>query len=345
MVLASLRSFCFCLSRRLARRSRVFVVGSLLSILLVSGVSREGYAQPGEVTGFSFLRIEPSARAAALGGSFSAMYGDDANGMFYNPALLNDQMHRALSVSFLNHVSDLRASFIAFGFHEDRIGSMGVGLRFLSWGTLTETDAQGNELGDFSANDLAVTLGISRPYADRVHFGVNVHTILSSVSSFNASALALDLGMMYYSVDGNFTFSASVNNLGVVLNSLGSTTDELPVDFRLSLTRRLKHLPLLLSVTGYNLHDYDSTPEGATTFGAIMDHITLGGEFQFSEGFNVRIGYNHRRHETLKTKSRLDFAGFGFGVGLKISSIRFDYAFNSWSELGGMNQFTVRTVL
>ena len=150
------------------------------------------------------------------------MFGDDANAMFYNPALLNEQMHRALSVSFVNHVSDLRASFIALGLHEDRIGSMGVGLRFLSWGKLTETDEQGNDLGSFSANDLALTLGLSRVYADRVRFGVNLHSILSSVASFRSSALALDLGVLYHSVEGDFTFSASVNNVGIVLNSLGS---------------------------------------------------------------------------------------------------------------------------
>ena len=318
----------------------------VLSVLLFIGFNtQKAVAQPGELTGFSFLRIEPSARAAALGGSFSAMFGDDANAMFYNPALLNDQMHRALSVSFVNHVSDLRASFIAFGLHEDRIGSMGVGVRFLNWGKLTETDEQGNDLGSFSANDLAITLGVSRVYADRVRFGVNLHSILSSVSSFRSSALALDLGILYHSIEGDFTFSASVNNLGVVLNSLGSVTDELPLDFRLSLTKRLQHLPLLLSVTGYNLHDYSTITEDATPLEQVMEHISLGGEFQFSEGFNLRIGYNHRRHEALKTKSRLDFAGFGFGVGLKISSIRFDYAFNSWSEAGGMSQFTVRTAL
>ena len=306
---------------------------------------RDALAQPGELTGFSFLRIEPSARAASLGGSFSAMYGDDANAMFYNPALLNDQMHRALSVSFVNHVSDLRASFIAFGLHEDRIGSMGIGVRFLSWGKLTETDEEGNDLGSFSSNDLAITLGLSRIYADRVRLGVNIHSILSSVASFNSSALALDLGMLYHSIEGDFTFSASVNNLGVVLSSLGSVNDELPLDFKLSVTKRLRHLPLLLSLTGYNLHDYTIITENATPLEQIMEHVSLGGEFQFSEGFNVRFGYNHRRHETLKTKSRLDFAGFGFGVGLKISSFRFDYAYNSWSEAGGMSQFTVRTVL
>lgn len=318
---------------------------ALFLLLLTSAYPQSVLAQPGELTGFSFLRIEPSARAAALGGSFSAMYGDDANAMFYNPALLNDQMHRALSVSFVNHVSDLRASFIAFGLHDDRIGSLGVGLRFLSWGKLTETDELGNELGSFSSNDLALTLGASRVYADRVRFGVNLHSILTSVSSFRSSALALDLGMLYHSVEGDFTFSASVNNLGIVLNSLGTVDDELPMDFRLSVTKKLQHLPLLLSLTGYNLHDYSTVTEDATPLEQIMEHISLGGEFQFSEGFNLRFGYNHRRHETLKTKSRLDFAGFGFGVGLKISSIRFDYAYNSWSEVGGMSQFTVRTVL
>lgn len=321
------------------------VCGFAFLLLLIGTTPRFSYAQPGELTGFSFLRIEPSARAASLGGSFSAMYGNDANAMFYNPALLNDQMHRALSVSFVNHVSDLRASFIAFGLHQDPIGSMGVGIRFLNWGSLTETDEQGNELGSFSSNDLAITLGASRVYADRVRLGVNLHSILTSVASFRSSALALDLGMLYHSVEGDFTFGASVNNLGVVLNSLGSEDDELPLDFRLSVTKKLQHLPLLLSLTGYNLHDYTEVTADATAFEQIMEHIALGGEFQFSESFNLRFGYNHRRHETLKTKSRLDFAGFGFGAGLKISSFRFDYAYSSWSELGGLSQFTVRTVL
>lgn len=326
--------------------SRPVTFWGFTCLLLVLGTAPHiSYAQPGELTAYSFLRIEPSARAASLGGSFSAMFGDDANAMFYNPALLNDQMHRALSVSFVNHVSDLRASFIAFGLHQDQIGSMGLGIRFLNWGSLTETDEQGNELGSFSSNDLAITLGASRTYADRVRFGVNLHSIMSSVASFRSSALALDLGMLYHSVEGDFTFSASVNNLGVVLNSFGSEKDELPLDFRLSVTKKLQHLPLLLSVTGYNLHDYSEVTPEATALEQIMEHIALGGEFQFSEGFNLRFGYNHRRHETLKTKSRLDFAGFGFGAGLKISSFRFDYAYSSWSEVGGLSQFTVRTVL
>ena len=323
-------------------RFRLLIILFCFSPVLVCS---NAFAQPGEITGFSFLRIEPTARAAALGGSFSAMYTDDASAMFYNPALLNAQMHRALSVSFLNHVSDIRAGFAAFGLHESRLGSMGLGIRYMNWGSIEETDNQGNELGDFSANDLAVTLGLARAYSEQLHVGVNLHSILSTVSSFRSSALALDVGILYYSLDQDFTFSASINNAGIVLSSLGATDDELPLDLRISITKKLQYLPLLLSVTGYNLHDFDSAIEDAAPFEQVMEHITLGGEFQFSEGFQVRFGYNHRRHETLKTKSRLDFAGFSFGAGIRISSVRFDYAYSSWSELGGLNQITLRTVL
>ncbi len=319
--------------------------GAGFFVLILMLFCGRAHAQPGEPGGFSFLRMEPSARAASLGGAFNAIFGDDVNTLFYNPALMNERMHRSLSVSFLNHLSDLRAGFLAYSYHVDAIGSLGFGLRYLGYGDLTRTDELGNEEGSFSANDVAFTVGISRLYTDQFYIGANLHSIISSVDSYKASALAADVGMVYHSLNEAFAFSASINNIGVTLKSLGVTEDELPLDFRVGVSGRLQHLPLMLTVTGYNLHDFDSAIEGASTMDQILEHVAVGGEFQFSESFNLRFGYNHRRHQTLKQKSRLDFAGFGFGVGLKISRIYFDYAYNSWSSLGGLNQFTLRTVI
>jgi hypothetical protein len=110
-------------------------------------------------------------------------------------------------------------------------------------------------------------------------------------------------------------------------------------------TKRLQYLPLLVSITGYNLHALGEGSASGKFLDEVLHHLTFGGEFQFSDAFNVRIGYNHQRHEALKMKSRLDFAGVGVGFGLKISRVRFDYAFNTWSSLGGLHQFTLRTVL
>lgn len=317
---------------------------SVFFLLIFAGIPNSS-AQEADLVGFSFLQMEPSARAASLGGAFSAVYGKDVNALFYNPALNNAQTHRSFSVSFMNHVNDLRAGFLAYSYHAERLGSLGFGVRYLSWGDLTQTDVQGNETGSFSANDVAFTVGLSRLYSEQLYIGANLHSIISHIDSYSASALAVDVGMVYHSVNEQFALSASVNNIGVVLSSLGANDDELPLDFRVGVSGKLRHLPLMITVTGYNLHNFDSVIEEANTFDQIMEHVVVGGEFQFSESFNVRFGYNHRRHETLKQKSRLDFAGFGFGVGIKVSRVYFDYAFNSWSSLGGISQFTLRTVI
>jgi len=317
-----------------------------LALLVLCVLVLPARAQPGGLTGFSFLRLEPSARAAALGGAFSALYGDDVNGLFYNPALLNERMHRSLSLSYLNHVADLNMGFLAYGHHRDGWGSFGAGLRFLSWGELQGADENGTLTDTFGAADVALTLGFARALDDRLRYGINAHAILSSVDAYRASALAADLGVLYDLADQLLTLSASLHNLGVTTSSLGDRRDRLPLDLRLGLAKRLRYVPLLLTVTGYNLQaPGQDLPDGANALGAVMHHLTLGGEFQFSEAFNVRFGYNHRRHEALKTKSRLDLAGFGIGFGLRITRVRVDYALNSWSSFGRLHQFTVRTVL
>ncbi len=320
------------------RMSRVVLIG----VLALMGLAAPAPAQPGDLTAFSFLRLEPSARAAALAGAYTAVYGDDVNALFYNPAGLNEAMHGQLSLSYLNHLSDVNAGFVAYGRHYD-FGSLAAGLRFLSYGDLQGADENGERTGSFGASDVALTLGYAAAYDDNLRYGLNVHAVLSSIDSYRASALATDFGVLYHLPGPRFTLSTSVNNLGFTLDSFGETTDELPLDVRVGVAKRLEYVPLLLSVTGYNLHDIGNEPEGGNALDNVLDHLALGGEFQFSEAFNVRFGYNHRRHETLKMKSRLDLAGVGVGFGIKVSRFRLDYAFNSWSEAGGLHQFTVRT--
>ena len=302
-------------------------------------------AQPSDLTGFAFLRLEPSARAAALGGSFSAVYGGDVNVLFYNPAGLDESTHGALSLSYLNHLSDLNAGAAAYARHVDGVGTLGGGLRFLSYGELEEADETGERTGTFGATDVALTLGGARASGERLRYGASVHAVLSTIDVYRGSALAVDVGSLYAIPDQRLALSASVNNLGVTLSSLGASRDRLPVDVRLGVAKRLRYLPLLLSVTGYNLHDVGDRPEDATALDAALRHVALGGELQLSDAFHLRVGYNHRRHQELKVSSRLDLAGVGLGFGVEVAGFGFDYAFNSWSTLGGLHQFTLQTRL
>lgn len=315
----------------------------VLSSLLFQYLAAPANAQPADPSGFAFLRVEPSARAAALGGSFSAVSDGDVNAFFFNPALTTSEVDGSLSLSYLNHVTDINAGFFAYGHQYRDIATFAAGIRYLNWGTLEGANEAGERTGTFGAGDIALTVGASRPGSERIRYGVNIHLIHSSIAEYGATAIATDVGVAYSDLPSRLVVSASVNNLGVTLNSLGDQRDELPVDLRIALSKRFAHLPLMLSVTGYNLHDLDSARDNATVADNVFHHIALGGEFQFSPAFNVRFGYNHRRHDELKSKARLDFAGVGVGVGIQVRGFRFDYAYSSWSELGGLNQLTVGT--
>ena len=115
------------------------------------------------------------------------------------------------------------------------------------------------------------------------------------------------------------------------------------MDLRIGLTKKLAHMPLLLSVAAYRLHRLRGNPNRSDFISNALYHLVLGGEFLFSDSFQIRFGYNHRRHDELRMKSRLDFAGFSMGVGIQLSRVGIDYGFNSWSSLGGLHRFSVRT--
>lgn len=315
----------------------------LTALLLVIPYS-ESMAQVGKPTTFSFLRLEPSAASASLGGSVVAVPGDDISSFLYNPARLSSSMTGTVSLTYLNHLSDVTSGLAAYVHSSEELSTTFAGaIRYMSWGTLEGADELGQSTGEFGAGNLAASVSASRMYDANTSYGVTIHYIRSDIASYSASALAFDAGASYTTVESGLTVAASLSNLGFTMSSLGETSDELPMDLRLGVAKQLQHLPLMLSLSFYNLTDFDRINADASRLDDVLHHIVVGGEFQFGSSFNARLGYNHRRHDELKTKSRLDFAGFSMGAGIEVKSIRVDYARSSWSENGSLNQFTVST--
>jgi long-subunit fatty acid transport protein len=81
------------------------------------------FAQQGT---YDFLRIDVSARAAALNGSFVSMK-DDPNVLFYNPASIGTLITPKVSVCYVNHVMDVNAGTLSYGQNIEGIGSIGAG--------------------------------------------------------------------------------------------------------------------------------------------------------------------------------------------------------------------------
>ena len=313
--------------------------GGLL-VLACSLLPAPLHAQSGSLSSFPFLRFAPSARAAAVGGAFSAVADGDINGLFYNPALLGPDAHRTASLTYLNHLADINAGFLAYGHEIEDMASLGGGLRFLSWGAFEAANEFGERTGTFRAGDVALTLGAARPLGNRWRYGVSVHAVYSSLERAEAAALAADLGVLYRMPAQQITLSASVNHLGRTIDSFGPTRDRLPTDVRLGLTKQLAHLPLLLSLTAYDLHELGD--RDGTTLDRVFAHLLLGGELTIGNAFQVRLGYNHRRSQELNLQDGFDFAGLSAGFGLIILPLHASYAYQSWSSYGGLHWLTLR---
>jgi len=336
--------FVFSTSRFSPQCRLAFGLG-LIFTCLVAVRPGASYAQStGDLSSFPFLQIEPSARAAAMGGAFGAVADGDVNGLFYNPALLDTASHRHASVSYLNHFAGANVGAAVYAHHVTPIATtVGVGVRFLSWDELEGRDAFGNRTGGFGAGDAALTLGAARAYGQRWQYGVNVHVIYSAIETSRATALTADVGLRYDVSEQLLTLGASVHHAGVTLDGFAGGREELPFDVRLSASKALAHAPFRFSLTVYDLSNWRDGVVGGTSFDHVLGHLIFGTELSLGDILRVRLGYNHRRSTELAVADRLDLAGLGLGFGIHVSRLHVDYAYNSWSTTGGLHQFTLRS--
>jgi len=324
-------------------------LGSAVTALLVVLLAGVGVADvrgqaTSELSSFPFLRMEASARAAALGGAFGAVGGGDVNVLFYNPAGLDSLSHRTVSASYISHFAGADAGSVVYGHHVDRWSTtLGAGIRFLSWDDFDGRNVQGEPTGSFGAGDLAVTLGASRAYRSRWRYGANLNMIYSSIETARASALTMDAGVRYHRPEQLLTIGASVHHAGVTLDGFAGGSEQLPFDVRVSASKKLAHAPFRFVLTAYDLTGWGTGVIGGSTVDHVLGHLVLGTELSLGEVVDLRLGYNHRRSTELAVAERLDLAGIGLGFGLHVSRLSVDYAYNSWSTTGGLHQFTLRS--
>lgn len=301
----------------------------LLLLLLPAAASAEGNPV------FEFLRIPMNARAAALGGTFLTMRNDPAV-LFYNPGGLSTLERPSASAGFVKHLLDINAGYATYAQHYDGIGFVSAGVVYLNAGSFEKTDRFAQSAGTFGAADLAVTLGYAQAY-EHLHYGAAAKIIYSYIDTYNASGLALDIGAQYYVPAEQLSLGISVLNLGTQLSSFGAEKERLPLDVKIGVSKKLEHLPLMVMLNFHKL------TEEREDFLSHFSSFSLGGEFQFSEAFRARIGYNNEMRRELKIGSTAGLAGFAAGFGLSIASYSLDYAFTSFGKIGALHRVSLGT--
>jgi len=286
-------------------------------------------------TVYNFLKLDVDARSSAMAGNLVAI-PNDVNAVFYNPAGLATIDGSKASVGFFKYLLDINSGNAAYTQKYKDLGYFGAGIRFVNYGSFDKYDENFNQNGTFSANDIALSLGYANKYKDRFNYGANLKFIYSSIDEYSSLGAAVDLGFMYYVPETYFGAGISLLNLGTQLSSYNNTREDLPLDLRAGISKKLDYLPLTFTIGLINLTDsYDN-------FYDRFKNIVVGGELSVSDYVSVRAGYNNTLRQNLKTGSSLGIAGFSAGIGIKfMEKYRFDYAFNSMGNVGSTHRFNI----
>jgi len=301
-----------------------------LCILLFLLISSQALAQ----NTYEFLRLDMSPRAAALGGNYVAN-ASDPNVLFYNPAGIKTIEHIPISFSFVKHLMDINSASLASSFEINGIGKFGTAIQYINYGNFTEANQYGDKTGEFGAGDLALILGYANSISENFYYGANLKFIYSNIDDVSSTGLAVDLGLQYLLLDDGWNFGFSVLNLGSQLTAYYSTKEDLPLDVQLGLSKKLAHVPIQFFFSFNKLNATENR----------FEYFNAGLEFTLGKAIELRFGYNNKERKDLKIGSAAGLAGYSFGLGVKISSYKFDYAFSSMGSIGALHRIGIAAVI
>lgn len=311
----------------------------LLAVLPATALAQE-YA-----SAFNTLRLPASSHAAALGGQNVTLIEDEPTAGWYNPALYANVSDLSAGLDFMTYAAGstwMGAHFVkAFGERH----TMAVGVQYMNYGKMNETDEAGNTLGQFSAKDIVIGAGYSYLLSDRWTGGANLKMMVSNLADYTALAAAVDVGVNYYDDENDLSVSASLQNIGTQLKAYhdGQRT-HLPFTLALGFSKGMAHLPVRFHVTMTDVTRWKSSyyvlPENKDKdksdkvgFGKIaLNHFVLGLDILPTDYLYLSVGYNFRRAYELKASGSSHLAGLSAGAGVNVKHFKFGVSYAKYHQ-------------
>lgn len=326
-------------------------------------------AQVGGLHTYEFLTLSPSARVSALGGVQIAVVDDDVSLAAQNPAVLNADMQGRLSFNHAFYLAGIQYGYAAAGWYRSRWRTaFHAGAQYVSYGSMPLTNEMGEQEGDFSAGEYALTIGAARPIDERLRLGANLRLVTSRFESYNSLGLAADLAALYQDTARRFNATIVFRNIGYQLSTYREGNQEpLPFEMQVGVSKRLRYLPFRFSIIYRYLNrwnilydDPDNSespvflgeePTERSPFAVWTDnffrHFVFNGELLIGrrENFRLRLGYSHLLRQELSVADYRSLGGITFGAGIKINRFRLDYGRTNFHLGGGLNHLGISTNL
>ncbi len=307
---------------------------------------------------YNFLQLPNTPQLSALGAINISNISSDAGLAFNNPSLLRTEMQDQFHISFNSMYAGIKNYHAMYTVRQEKWKTnLAIGVHFLDYGNIPETDAAGNVYGSFRPNDYVTQISFSRAYAGHWHYGATLKFIHSSYGVYRSAAMAMDMGISYYDSSRFFQVSFLAKNMGVQIKQYpNSRPDDLPFDVEIGITKKLKNAPLQFSLTVHHLQQYliryndtsfntsngiaQNTHGLSSTIDNIFRHFVLAGQWYIGSRIELTMGYNYLlRKELIISNSSNGLTGFSLGVGVLFKKFQIRYAHSLYQNNTGYQQF------
>src|SRR5262249_51344066 len=139
-----------------------------------------------------FLKIGVGARPVAMGSAFTAI-ADDVSAIHWNPAGLSQIGTRELGAMDAQLFADTRLDFIGFA-QPLKGGTLAFSSLYLSQSPIEARGENREQLGTFTASDMALSASYARPVGDGISLGLTGKYLQSRIAEASAQGWAVDAG-------------------------------------------------------------------------------------------------------------------------------------------------------
>jgi hypothetical protein len=312
-------------------------------------------------TRLDFLQLPAQARSTALGSNHITAQGNDPALFLQNPALLDSTKINNVSLNLMPYLADTK--FVNMGY-ANRLRKSGgiwaIGLQYLNYGTMEETDDVGNVVGEFRAADY----GLSAAYGHTLGaftLGATAKFVGASIESYQTWGMAFDWGATFRHPREDLSIGFVAKNFGFLKqNYHGGNTPVLPLDIRVGVTFKPEYMPVRVSLTAHHLNRFDmvyNDPNSFYTYDIngtklpkkvgvaekLGRHFSLGAEILAHSNFRILLGYDHLKRQELRLVNRGALAGFSFGAWLRIK--RFEIGYGRAQYVPGFGSSSISIVM
>jgi len=304
----------------------------LLTFIITAGVlyTSAAHAQKVGSTSMQFLKVMPSARAAAVGEAYT-VWATGAEAIFWNPAGLAKLDKMEFSTTYIDWLFDAQQGALSFAHSIHGFGAIGAQVQYIDYGQFEETTNERPFINDpdnpgmtgrtFSPFSFLVGVSYARYMTDKFSLGMSVKyaheslfdgqrvTAQVSQGEFEevktwANGLLFDFGIRYDTGYRSIHIGSAVQNFGADVK-YAKESNPVPLLFRFGVGADVigpnglmqsgsENNRLSVAYDIFHPNDY-------------AQQMHVGVEYEFASAFALRGGY----------KFNYDYDGLTLGAGLK----------------------------